>query len=178
MRAMGGKTTRAIVWCHVGTFPSVWDSFALGPEHRLDHPACGVDDGGRILWTLPIVQHRAMGRPEPSAVRWQCPVSSQRRTLSSRSDLPRRGREKSARRAVTRSPHGGHYGVVVDFSGPVCNYRCPSSHVEWRPCPQMDLDPSRRSMVLCVRRRALHSCATLLAPRGDRSGRPPTRSTL
>ena len=49
------------------------------------------------MWTLPIVQYRAVGRPEPSAVRWQCPVSSQGRMLSSRSDLPPGG-EKNRRR--------------------------------------------------------------------------------
>lgn len=89
-------TMGMVTLCAVGTFPSVWGSFALGPRLRLDHPACGVDDGGRMLWTLPIVQHRAMGRPEPSAVRWQCPVSSQGRMLSSRSDLPPGG-EKNRR---------------------------------------------------------------------------------
>lgn len=53
MRAMEGKTTRAIVWCQFWTFPSVWGTFALGPEHRLDHPHVGWTMVDEFLGPVP-----------------------------------------------------------------------------------------------------------------------------
>ena len=49
----GGKTTRAIVWCQFWTFRAVWGTFALGPEHRLDHPHVGWTMVDEFLGPVP-----------------------------------------------------------------------------------------------------------------------------
>ena len=116
--------------CAVGTFPSVWGSFALGPQLRLHHPCKGWRRWAHFQGrSHSVVLCHTGARTLCGAMRGSGLFAGTDAVLSLG---PSPGwREKSATLAARRSPHGGHYGVVVDFSGPICNCCDLSPHVEW-----------------------------------------------
>lgn len=159
-----GETMGMAVWCHRGTFPALCGTFVSDVRLRLHQLSKGWAMMGTFYGLRPgrsIVSHWGRNLSPCLPV-----VRSLRRGTDHLLDsvLPREGREKSTRRAVRRSPLGGHCGGVSDFSDPVCNCWGPSSHVEWRECPPSDLGPPLHSMLLCARGSARSLCAALPAP--------------
>ena len=116
--------------CAVGTFPSVWGSFALGPQLRLHQLSKGWRRWAHFQGrSHSVVLCHTGARTLRRTIIPSCLFAGTDAVLSLG---PSSGwREKSATLAARRSPRGGCSATVVDFSGPGRKYWVPSSHVEW-----------------------------------------------